>query len=46
MPMRLDIDFGGLTVTLSRRNLEALLHKLEFPGSARRLIGGDSYLNG
>ena len=44
--MRLEITPGTLTLTLSRRNLYALLHKLELDGSARRLVGGDSYLNG
>ena len=30
---------GYLWITLSRRNLLSLLHKLDMPGSARELIG-------
>jgi hypothetical protein len=35
-----------VVVTLSRRNLLALLHKLEMPGSARMLTNGDCYVDG
>ncbi len=47
---RLEITTGpggtSVSVTLSRRNLLALLHKLELPGSARTLINDDCWLNG
>lgn len=33
-------------VTVSRRNLFALLHKLDMPGSARTLVNGDCWVNG
>jgi hypothetical protein len=35
-----------IEVTLSRRNLLALLHKLDTPGSARTIINGDSWEDG
>jgi len=35
-----------IAVTLSRRNLLALLHKLDTPGSARTIINGDSWEDG
>ena len=38
-----DID---VVVTLSRRNLLALLHKLDMEGSARTIQNNDTYLNG
>jgi hypothetical protein len=34
------------TVTLSRRNLLTLLHKLDMPGSARTITNSDCWLNG
>lgn len=33
-------------ITLSRRNLLALLHKLEMEDSARRIENGDCYIEG
>ena len=33
-------------VTLSRRNLLTLLHKLDMPGSMRMLANRDSYIDG
>lgn len=44
--MRLDISDSRLVLTLSRRNLLALLHKLDWPESAREISGGDSYFDG
>jgi hypothetical protein len=35
-----------LVVTLSRRNLLALLHKLDWPPSARTITNGDRYRDG
>jgi len=35
-----------IAVTLSRRNLLALLHKLDTPGSARTLMNGDCWEDG
>ena len=35
-----------VVVTLSRRNLLALLHKLEMPGSSRQLENNDCYEDG
>jgi len=35
-----------IEVTLSRRNLLALLHKLDTPGSARTIFNGDSWEDG
>lgn len=35
--MRTDINGDAVTVTLSRRNLLALLHKLDMPESARTI---------
>lgn len=47
---RLDITTPGenreVRVTLSRRNLLSLLHKLDMPGSARRLENNDCWENG
>lgn len=42
MKLRIDEQADGAVavVTLSRRNLLALLHKLEMPGSARTLTTG------
>lgn len=39
-------DVRRVTVTLSRRNVLALLHKLDFPGSARTLENTDCYEDG
>lgn len=44
--VRLDIHEQRLVLTLSRRNLLALLHKLDWPGSAREITGGDAYFDG
>lgn len=47
--MRLDLDRplpSVALVTFSRRNLLALLHKLEMPGSARTLTSMDAYVSG
>jgi hypothetical protein len=44
--MRLDIGPGAVAVTLSRRNLLALLAKLELQGSARTLISRNAYVGG
>ncbi|MDX6453464.1 MAG: hypothetical protein QOH16_3513 [Gaiellaceae bacterium] len=35
-----------IEVTLSRRNLLALLHKMDTPGSKRTIINGDSWEDG
>jgi hypothetical protein len=35
-----------IEVTLSRRNLLALLYKLDTPGSARAIVNGDSWEDG
>jgi hypothetical protein len=47
---RLEIQTGehdtAVVVTLSRRNLLALLHKLDMPGSAREIRNGDCHLDG
>jgi hypothetical protein len=47
---RLDITTGPdrllVSVTLSRRNLLALLHKLERPAPFRNLESGDCWING
>ncbi len=41
---RLDLDLDRrVTVTLSRRNLLALLHKLYWPGSEREIWNTDCY---
>jgi hypothetical protein len=40
-----DAQAGVAVVTLSRRNLLTLLHKLDMRGSARTLTNGDCYLN-
>lgn len=40
---RLELSPGVVTVTLSRRNLLALLHKLDWPPSARTIINQDCY---
>lgn len=44
MRLRIHItaDRGVAEVTLSRRNLLALLHKLEMPGSARTILSMDN----
>jgi hypothetical protein len=44
--MRLDLAPGLVVVTLSERNLLALLHKLQSPLSAGALIGGYVYAEG
>lgn len=44
--MRLAIDDTQITVTLSRRNLLALLHKLDWPLSHRRLESSNAYMDG
>jgi len=41
-----EADGRRVTVTLSRRNLLALLHKLDLPGSARTLENTDCYEDG
>jgi hypothetical protein len=45
---RLDLDpeRQTVTVTLSRRNLLSLLHKLDWPESARTIVNGDCYRRG
>jgi hypothetical protein len=47
---RVDVINGDrdrhIEVTLSRRNLLALLHKLDTPGSKRTIINGDSWEDG
>ncbi|MGE0028051.1 MAG: hypothetical protein AB7U07_13200 [Thermoleophilia bacterium] len=35
-----------MVVTLSRRNLRSLLHKLDWPASARTITNGDAYRDG
>ena len=35
-----------VVVTLSKRNLLALLHKLELAGSSRTLVNGDCHVDG
>lgn len=40
---RLDVNGGTVMVRLSRRNLLALLHKLNWPESARTILNGDCY---
>ncbi len=46
LELRLDATHAGVAVvTLSRRNLLTLLHKLEMRGSARTLTNSDCYLN-
>lgn len=44
--MKLDLRDDHVFVVLSRRNLFALLHKLEMPGSARTLLCGDNPIDG
>lgn len=45
--MRLDVHSNGLfLVTLSRRNLLALLAKLDQPNSTRTILGGYVYVDG
>lgn len=41
--VRLDLLDDGVLVTLSRRNLLALLAKLDEPGSARTVASGNAY---
>lgn len=43
---RLDLEPSCVVVTLSRRNLLALLHKVDWPGSARTIVNNDCYWNG
>jgi hypothetical protein len=43
---RLELTPGVVTVTLSRRNLLALLQKLDWPDSARTITNGDCYRDG
>lgn len=43
---RLELDGNLVIVTLSRRNLLALLHKLDWPPSARMILNGDCYRDG
>jgi hypothetical protein len=43
---RLEIDGARVVVTLSRRNLLALLHKLDWPPSARTIVNSDCYRDG
>jgi hypothetical protein len=43
---RLELGPGVVLVTLSQRNLLALLGKLEFPGSTRTIVNGDCYRDG
>jgi hypothetical protein len=46
LELRLDDGRAGVViVTLSRRNLLTLLHKLDMPGSARTITNGYCYLN-
>ena len=48
--MRVDVDIRNertlVRVTLSRRNLLALLQKLSMPGSARTLFSANGYRDG
>lgn len=46
--MRLEIkgDDARMRIVLSRRNLLALLHKLDMPGSARTIEGHYIYVDG
>ena len=44
--MRLDINHAAVVVTLSKRNLLTLLHKVDDPLSTRMLVGGYTYLDG
>lgn len=44
--MRLDISPATVVVTLSKRNLLALLQKVDDPLSARMLVSGHVYLQG
>lgn len=43
---RLELEGPAVVVTLSRRNLLALLHKLDWPPSVRTLVNGDCYRDG
>ncbi|MGE3413608.1 MAG: hypothetical protein AB7L91_15430 [Dehalococcoidia bacterium] len=43
---RLEMAEGLVMVTLSRRNLRSLLHKLDWPESARAITNGDCYRDG
>jgi len=46
LDLRLNDDGAGVAVvTLSRRNLLTLLHKLDMPGSARTITNSDCHLN-
>jgi hypothetical protein len=44
--VRLEIERGLFTLTLSRRNVLALLHKLDWPISAKRLRSANAYIDG
>lgn len=44
--MRLELSAREITVVLSRRNLLALIHKLDMPGSARTLVGRHTLADG
>ena len=44
--MKLEITASVVIVTLSKRNLLALLQKVDDPRSSRMLVGGDAYRDG
>jgi hypothetical protein len=44
--MRLHIDNGEVTVVLSKRNLRALLQKVELPDSAKKLDSNVIFIDG